>query len=53
MVAIALFAFGVISDRFGTGAVFVVAVGGVVVANLLSRTIRTGRLGGVTTPAAV
>jgi MFS family permease len=44
MVALALFGFGVVSDRLGTGSVFIVAVGGVAVANALSRTIRSGRL---------
>jgi predicted MFS family arabinose efflux permease len=44
MVAIALFGFGVISDQFGTASVFLVAVGGVAIANALSRTIRSGRL---------
>jgi predicted MFS family arabinose efflux permease len=44
MVAVALFGFGVVSDQFGAAAVFFVAVGGVAVANALSRTIRSGRL---------
>ena len=43
-VAVALFAFGVVADQFGVGAVFIVAAVGVVAANALSRTIRTGRL---------
>jgi MFS family permease len=42
-VAVALFAFGVVADQFGVGAVFIVAAVGVVAANALSRTIRTGR----------
>ena len=43
-VAVALFAFGVIADRLGVRAVFIVAAAGVVAANGLSRTIRSGRL---------
>ena len=43
-VAVALFAFGVVADRFGAGSVFVVAAIGVVAANALSRTIRSGSL---------
>ncbi len=40
-VATALFAFGIISDLLGTAVVFVVAIGGVIVANLLAHSMDT------------